>query len=458
MARVTGKTAPSWVSDTEVENTIQWESLIKEARRIAAQRFELSLYQWQAAAIADVCLMKDVVVSAGTGSGKSIIFQCLPYMRRGGIIMVISPLLSIMHDQVSWLQSIGISAVALTAEDIHEHPALWNEVGKGKHRIVYASPEVLLSPTSYFWTNILRDNQSRFTRNLVAIAIDEAHVIWGYRQFRHEFGNLGDLRAHLRSVPVLGLSATLTPNVLGYIHRVLRMASPSVIYRRPLGRSNVTLAVVPILAARENSRALLDFLIDPAKSASFTIKKAFVFVDNIDEAHRIARHLRCLLHRDLRHRAKAIIKVMSAALEPSTRSRNMDGLRDGAHRIFVGTEVVAMGINFPDVDIIVQWGLVAHLTLASIWQRVGRAARDPSHHALAVIFVEDHYLLHRDNDAAGNEAGYYYGWRQAVEESRQPEVSQFIRTMYESAAQQIRCTLDNVDPSLLFLLNTAGCR
>lgn len=62
----------------------------------------ICLKPWQSAAIADIGLMKDVVVSAGTGSGKSIIFQCLPYMRSNGIVLIISPLLSIMHDQVCY--------------------------------------------------------------------------------------------------------------------------------------------------------------------------------------------------------------------------------------------------------------------------------------------------------------------------------------------------------------------
>lgn len=70
------------------------------AREKAIKHYKIDLRGWQAEAIADICLNRDVIVSAGTGSGKSMVFQCLPYMRKGGIVLVISPLLSLMHDQV----------------------------------------------------------------------------------------------------------------------------------------------------------------------------------------------------------------------------------------------------------------------------------------------------------------------------------------------------------------------
>lgn len=210
--------------------------------------------------------------------------------------------------------------------------------------------------------------------NLLTITVDEAHVVWRYRHFRHEFENLGDLRTHLRSTPVLAHSATLAPNVLGYIHKVLLLSTPTVIYREPIGHANVTLAVVPLQVAPANSLHELDFLVDSTVEVTFIIQKTFVFVDKVEDAHSIAHYLRKRLSPALRARGRDIIKVMSVAIEPCTRSRNMDGLWDGSHHIFVGTEVVAMGINFPDIDIIAQWGLVDHLTLASIWQQIGRAA------------------------------------------------------------------------------------
>lgn len=348
--------------------------------------------------------------------------------------------------------------MALTAEDIAARPQIWQEVCDGRYRLVYAFPEVLLSSGSYFWIHILR-RRCRFMDNLLTIAADEVHVVWGYQHFCHEFENLGDLRTHLRSTPVLAHSATLAPNVLGYIHKVLLLSTPTVIYREPIGHANVTLAVVPLQAAPANSLHELDFLVDSTVEATFIIQKTFVFVDKVEDAHSIAHYLRKRLSPALRARGRDIIKVMSVAIELCTRSRNMDGLRDGSHHIFVGTEVVAMGINFPDIDIIAQWGLVDHLTLASIWQRIGRAARDPLHHAIATVFVQDRYILPEDSDAPGNEEGYYYGWRAKAVPTQQVHIEQFISRMYKSLdAPNIHCALDCIDPALIFLLNMAGCR
>lgn len=139
---------------------------IGKARKIADVHFGVELRDWQAEPIADVYSRKDVIVSAGTGSGKSMVFQCLPFMMNGGIILVVSPLLSLMHDQVSAIQTIvegiylwkqvtslvnkGISAVAITADGIRNDPEIWKKVERGVYRIVYTSPEVLLGPGSYF--------------------------------------------------------------------------------------------------------------------------------------------------------------------------------------------------------------------------------------------------------------------------------------------------------------------
>ncbi|KAH0613011.1 uncharacterized protein H6S33_009391 [Morchella sextelata] len=450
-----------WLDSADVDPNHLRAHYILRALNVARAMYSIKLHDWQAAAIADVLMHRDVVVSAGTGSGKSIIFQTLPYTVQNGIILVVSPLLSIMYDQasnhVAWLQSNQIGAIALTATEIQARPQALREVAEGKYRLVYASPEVLLTSGSYFWVHILR-KPCAFRDNLLAIAVDEAHVVWGYRTFRQEYSNLSDFRAHLRSIPIIALSATLAPNVLGYIHKVLLLASPTIIYRRPIGRANITFAVIPIRQALLAALHELDFLIDRQVVIGSMIPKAFVFVDNVDSAHTIARYLRNLLHPSISARAKDLIKVMSASLEPDTRAQYMRGVKDGLHRIFVGTEVFAMGINFPDIDVIVQWGIMPHLTLAAVWQRIGRAARDSTRHAVACIFVQERYFLPEENDRPGNEGGFYFGWRRAADPARRQSMEEFLRGLYSALAADVRCVLDNIDPALVWFLNTAGCR
>ncbi|KAI5836695.1 hypothetical protein DFP73DRAFT_488357, partial [Morchella snyderi] len=157
------------------------------------------------------------------------------------------------------LQSNKIPAIALTAKEVQARPQALSEVAEGKYRLVYASPEVLVTSGSYFWVHILR-RYCKFRDNLLAIAVDEAHVVWGYQTFRQEYSNLSDFSAHLRSIPIIALSATLAPNVLGYIHKVLLFESPTIIYQRPIGRANITLAVIPIRQALAAALHELDLL------------------------------------------------------------------------------------------------------------------------------------------------------------------------------------------------------
>ena len=91
---------PRWVAADDVANTADRLQAIAKAQVVARKNFGFELKRWQAEAIADAFCKNDIVVSAGTGSGKSVVFQCLPFMVDRGIILVVSPLLSLMHDQV----------------------------------------------------------------------------------------------------------------------------------------------------------------------------------------------------------------------------------------------------------------------------------------------------------------------------------------------------------------------
>jgi superfamily II DNA helicase RecQ len=90
-----------WLDSADVDPNHLRAHYILRALNVARAMYSIKLHDWQAAAIADVLMHRDVVVSAGTGSGKSIIFQTLPYTVQNGIILVVSPLLSIMYDQAS---------------------------------------------------------------------------------------------------------------------------------------------------------------------------------------------------------------------------------------------------------------------------------------------------------------------------------------------------------------------
>ena len=91
-----GFSTARWIASHDVPSSASRTEAIGRARKIANNQFGVRLRDWQAEAIADVYLKNDVIVSAGTGSGKSMVFQCLPFIAAGGIVLVVSPLLSLM--------------------------------------------------------------------------------------------------------------------------------------------------------------------------------------------------------------------------------------------------------------------------------------------------------------------------------------------------------------------------
>ena len=101
-----------WILSQDIARSIERNKAIAAARQVGRKTFGVQLKSRQAEAIADASAKKDVVISAGTGSGKSMVFQCLPYMSAKGIILVISPLLSLMHDQVRVAPNIVYVALA----------------------------------------------------------------------------------------------------------------------------------------------------------------------------------------------------------------------------------------------------------------------------------------------------------------------------------------------------------
>ncbi|KAF8241310.1 P-loop containing nucleoside triphosphate hydrolase protein [Wilcoxina mikolae CBS 423.85] len=156
-------------------------------------------YEWQARAASFVQDGNDACVVTRTGDGKSM---------------------------VSSLNRKGISAVGLTKHAVQSDPDLWKKIDRDEFRFVFATPKILLSAGSYFWTIMAPNKNHRWLSKVKLIVFDEAHCIWKYGKsgFRIEYRNLGNIRTYLRHIPILLLSATLTPVVTTYIHKTVEMA------------------------------------------------------------------------------------------------------------------------------------------------------------------------------------------------------------------------------------------
>lgn len=171
----------------------------------------------QAEIIDDVLSGRDTLALMPTGGGKSICFQ-VPALAREGICIVISPLISLMKDQVFQLQKRGISAEAVYSGMRHaDIDRILDNCVLGRVKLLYLSPERLT-------TDLARERIKRMKVNL--LAVDEAHCIsqWGY-DFRPAYLNIAELREQLPDTPVLALTATATPEVVTDIQNRLQFAA-----------------------------------------------------------------------------------------------------------------------------------------------------------------------------------------------------------------------------------------
>src|SRR2546429_6589137 len=198
--------------------------------------------------IRDALAGRDVFVLMPTGGGKSLCFQ-LPALVRDGLTIVVSPLISLMKDQVDALQTSGIPATYLNSTlDRTDAGTRWRGLHRGEYRMLYVAPERLMLDTLL---------EKALNWNIAQIAIDEAHCIseWGH-DFRPEYRELKKLRKDLPDVPIMALTATATERVRIDIVQQLHLREPRC-YVASFNRPNLTYRVVPKSAPYEQVLAFI---------------------------------------------------------------------------------------------------------------------------------------------------------------------------------------------------------
>src|SRR5207302_5225120 len=185
--------------------------------------------------VTDALAGRDVFALMPTGGGKSLCFQ-LPALLRDGLTIVVSPLISLMKDQVDALRTSGIAATFLNSSlDRHEAVERLRRLNHGEYRLLYVAPERLMLDGFF---------ERALNWNIAQIAIDEAHCIseWGH-DFRPDYRELKKLRKHLPDVPVMALTATATEQVRADIIKELNLRDPRC-YVASFNRPNLTYRVV----------------------------------------------------------------------------------------------------------------------------------------------------------------------------------------------------------------------
>lgn len=289
---------------------------------------------------------RDVLALLPTGGGKSICYQ-VPALCREGLCIVVSPLIALMKDQVEQLRRRGIPAAAVYAGmSRREIDIMVENACNGAYKLLYLSPERLQ-------TELIRARAERMNVNL--LAVDEAHCVsqWGY-DFRPPYLQIADFRQLLPGVPLLALTATATQPVVKDIQEKLGFARPNV-FQQSFARPNLSYSVLYENKKREK---LLDILRNVRGSG-------LIYLRSRGETKEIARFL-------AENRISA--DFYHAGLTPQERNAKQEAWMNGQTRIMACTNAFGMGIDKPDVRIVVHLNLPE--SLEAYFQEAGRAGRD----------------------------------------------------------------------------------
>ena len=348
-----------------------------------------------------------LLLVAPTGGGKSLIYQ-LPGSLLPGTTVVISPLISLMHDQVSALQERDVAATFLASTlDQDELRQRMHGLANGEYRIAYVAPERLMHQG---FRSLLWDIDCPL------LAVDEAHCIseWGH-DFRPEYAQIGEVVDQLSEARVIACTATATPVVRDEILERLHLPANTPQDVRGFARPNLALRALEVRSKAERERAVDRVLAETLQNPGSELGSAILYAptrrNTEEEAHRLAAQ-------------GWRTGCYHAGLDGNTRSRVQTDFSAGELEVVVATNAFGMGIDRSDVRLVTHLGPPG--SVEAYYQEVGRAGRD-GEPAVGLLLAGSGDLalrrrfIDRDAEQTGNDELATHKWNMFLELMRWAE-------------------------------------
>jgi ATP-dependent DNA helicase RecQ len=292
---------------------------------------------------------RDSLVLMPTGMGKSLIFQ-IPAICRDGMVLVVSPLIALMNDQVKQAKERGLKAEAIhSGKSSSDRERILEKVRAGKVQLLYATPERFRKEV--FWEALSKVK-------VQLLAIDEAHCVsqWGH-DFRPDFTRIGDIRDRLGKPTTVALTATATPRVQKDILKQIGITGAQV-FDSGIERPNIAIEVFDIHGVESKSKLLTaKFLENPKSSIAY-----FSLISSLEEFSGL------LTRQKIEH------TVYHGKLSDSERTRNQNSFLSGNTKLILATPAFGLGVNKADIRNVFHCEVPG--SLEAFYQEIGRSGRD----------------------------------------------------------------------------------
>jgi len=300
---------------------------------------------------------ENCVVIMPTGSGKSLCYQ-IPALVFEGLSVVISPLISLMKNQVTQLRELGVEAEVLNSSLTgQQYSDVHHKVRSGKTKILYLAPETLALPVT---RQLLQSVKVEF------LAVDEAHCIseWGH-DFRPEYRQIAAIRKEMGNIPTIALTATAAPRVQDDIAHNLGLESHQ-LFKTSFNRENLFLEVMPKSDPFKQTTEFLD---------KFPQESAIIYCFSRKGVDELSKKLNDAGYSSLPYHA---------GLDNETRKKNQEQFIKDDVQIIVATVAFGMGIDKPNIRSVIHYDLPKDIE--SYYQQIGRAGRDGSDAYCLLLF------------------------------------------------------------------------